>query len=234
MQKLSITFRGTIKPNINVIIWPVIMIFIMITLYVLFFNFTYKKIQNQFKEIKEKEKVVNILETKLELLKSLQGGILDFTDRSLLLLPTENPSLFKSARLNSLADEYGIIIVSKNIGSVSTLDEHISKCEINFNFVGSLDSIFEFLRKLKLEAPVVTIPEIGIEVGAQVANASTNLNVYWSPYPEKLEELSAPIQKLSPQEEEMLEGLAIYEDPKNTFGDITPQEPSDRKTPFQL
>jgi len=32
----------------------------------------------------------------------------------------------------------------------------------------------------------------------------------------------------------MLEGLAIYEDPKNTFGDITPQEPSDRKTPFQL
>lgn len=231
MEVFGISIKGTIKPNIRVLVIPTFLIGMLIILTLVVFKNGFTRISFQLKKLKEAERTENMLKQKVDVLENLKGVVLDKAEVSVIALPEKNPTMFMFAQLRNSADKYLLTILDREARGMYSPEGDLSKMELRFRVRGDHSNIIDFLREIKDLAPLSTVEEVSISIKGNLSEAEVTLFVYWGDFPEKIPPLTEPVRALTEQEEEAYQKIAKLTKPE--FIELNPVEKTDRENPFR-
>ncbi|MFV1917393.1 MAG: hypothetical protein ACC618_02865, partial [Patescibacteria group bacterium] len=199
MTIFGISIKGTLAPNIRILIVPAVVVSTMVVLVIVAFHQGFSRISSQLKELEEAKKIESVLQEKVDLLRQLEGEVLSQADISLIAMPEKNPSILTFSQLTSLATEKGLEITERKARPKFQEKSALSTMRISYSFEGNIDQIVDFLQAIKTYAPVTTVGKVDIEL-KEVLTGEVSLTVYWGDFPKELPALTEPIKNLDTKE----------------------------------
>lgn len=161
---------------------------------------------------------LNKLKTKLGDLQSLNE--FELTERnnlSLRAIPEIKNPLGTLISLRTLASDLGVEIeeISVAVGEVSSesaqiTDSGIAKIDFKVKLGGSKTAVFDFFKKTEESLPIVTADNVKITLSGESATAELALNSYYLTFPEKIGKIDEPVQKLTSDEEKLLDKISVF------------------------
>lgn len=230
MEIFGISIKGIVKPNIRVLLLPLLLISFLLIISLVVFKNGVAKISSQLKQLKDARKIESTLQEKINLLQQMGGAVLSQSDLTVIALPENNPALIMLIQLNSLADKYALAITEKQVSMPLEAQGGLSKATITFKTGGELLQLTDFIKGMRSLAPLSTLDEVSISKEAGVLTAEAKISVYFGKFPEELPPLTQPIKALTDGEELIFEKILGLTKPE--FIELSPTEPGIREDPF--
>lgn len=229
MEVFGLSIEGSLKPNIRILAFPVILVIIVVVLAFIIGQRGITQITTSLKDLRDIEATSNAYEARVNSLEKIGEVVIDQTDTTLVALPEKNPSLIMIYQLNRLADNYSLDLSSIGTNSGSPIGQ-IQKGQITFVVGGGSRDVIDFMKEIKRITPLSTVDLVDMKTEGETTQASMQITIYWSGFPTELPPISQPIVELSRGEQKLVELLSQLTKPE--FITLSPSEPSTREDPF--
>ena len=190
---------------------------------------------DQIKATREKiarlEKETSVFEEKVSILQDFSATSSNYINIVSTALPDQNAGITFISQIKRGTQLVPVVISNINAGS-PLAEEELSKAQINFDVDGSLAEVMNFVQYVSRVSPLSRIEKIRINQTATAARATVTASVFWASFPEKLPDITQPIDQLSADEQTMLADLAKRVQP--VFLRFTPTVTTPRADPFNL
>ena len=230
MEIFGVSCEGTLKPNIRIMLVPLVLIGLLLITSVAVAKNGITKISGQLKQLNSEKRTENTLTEKAGVLQQMEGVVLDNADKTVIALPSENPSIMMLVQLNSLAEKHELVFTKREVTKTNIRIEGLQGVLISFAMQGDMEKIINFIKDVNSIAPLSNFTEVRISEKQGLYVADVGLNVFYSQFPEKIPSLNQPVTQLSNQEQIYLEKLSNLTPP--AFIELPPTEPSVREDPF--
>ncbi|NMB56330.1 hypothetical protein GYA19_00110 [Candidatus Beckwithbacteria bacterium] len=229
----KISFEGKKLTNREKLTPIAVLLIVFISL-VIFVIPIFSKIGDNLLKIKENDKKLTILKEKYNELDKIAQNEAAFLDKFKLIesyLPSQKPSmqtlfsLMNMARKNNV--QFSSITVKpgevkkevtaeeallKRDKTKSVKIDNYQKFEISFNLIGTKENVFNFINKLKDNAPLMKIVSFSISIADLKASNSLittklTLNVYYQNPIQNLPSIETALPKLTQEENDFLDNL---------------------------
>lgn len=221
------TGDSLVNPNVKLLAVPVLSTSVFTILLIFAISTGYSKIITQNEDLEIAKKSEAILETKVQILRKIEDGILEYSDDSIVAMPDRNSSLWALVQVKRLAQKHNIdlseLSVSSQGGGVS----------LSLNLSGESGAVIDYLKEVRRLAPVMTLGEVSIDSGNGIGVfiASTSVTTTWADLPTELPPLTQPITDLNEKEKNLLDQIARLEHPE--FTSLSPSgQTEERVDPF--
>lgn len=221
--------KSLIPPNIQILIYPSIILTALAILSFVVINFGLAQISKQSQAVSEAKINEKILAEKEATLTEISATVAKEAASVSLALPEENPALAILSQLKLLALSKTIVLSNIKVG-VGSQEENLLRVNISFNANGQDINVLDFLSSIKNISPITTIEKIKMSQVSGVLSADTNVRGYWSLLPKTLPKVTEPVTNLSEPERNLLEKVMALTPP--SFTQVTPSAPSIRDNPF--
>ncbi|OGM86730.1 hypothetical protein A2614_00170 [Candidatus Woesebacteria bacterium RIFOXYD1_FULL_40_21] len=221
--------KSLIPPNIQILIYPSIILTALAILSFVVINFGLAQISKQSQAVSEAKVNEKILAEKEATLTEISATVAKEAASVSLALPEENPALAILSQLKLLALSKTIVLSNIKVG-VGSQEENLLRVNISFNANGQDINVLDFLSSIKNISPITTIEKIKMSQVSGVLSADTNVRGYWSLLPKTLPKVTEPVTNLSEPERNLLEKVMALTPP--SFTQVTPSAPSIRDNPF--
>ncbi|OGM75916.1 hypothetical protein A2210_00985 [Candidatus Woesebacteria bacterium RIFOXYA1_FULL_40_18] len=221
--------KSLIPPNIQILIYPSIILTALAILSFVVINFGLAQISKQSQAVSEAKVNEKILAEKEATLTEVSATVAKEAASVSLALPEENPALAILSQLKLLALSKTIVLSNIKVG-VGSQEENLLRVNISFNANGQDINVLDFLSSIKNISPITTIEKIKMSQVSGVLSADTNVRGYWSLLPKTLPKVTEPVTNLSEPERNLLEKVMALTPP--SFTQVTPSAPSIRDNPF--
>lgn len=221
--------KSLIPPNIQILIYPSIILTALAILSFVVINFGLAQISKQSQAVSEAKINEKILAEKEATLTEVSATVAKEAASVSLALPEENPALAILSQLKLLALSKTIVLSNIKVG-VGSQEENLLRVNISFNANGQDINVLDFLSSIKNISPITTIEKIKMSQVSGVLSADTNVRGYWSLLPKTLPKVTEPVTNLSEPERNLLEKVMALTPP--SFTQVTPSAPSIRDNPF--
>jgi len=230
MEIFGLSIKGTLKPNLRVLVVPTILIGSLLIVSVIVIKNGINQISSQVKTLSELSKSEKKLEEKANVLKNMGPIVVDQADQTVIAIPKNNPSVLMLFQLSQLANEKELVVVEKEV-AVSREDKSgITSSIVTLKAVGQIEQIIPFLQGIKTLAPLSNIMEVNMKEDKSFIEIETKVAVYYSDFPTTIPALTQPINKLTKNEEQIYEKISGLKLPDLT--QLSPKEPGVREDPF--
>lgn len=222
----------SIKSNIQPLIIPITIIFVVVILLIIAAPMGYSRISESLSTLDDYQTQESKLEEKLVSLREIRNEILPQTSNTVLSLPDRNPVLYKYNVIKSVNESFPDISLlgmtsNKNRISEGGIDTMAIKVEYSG---GNFDQIIEVLERITNTIPYTTISEFTLST-QQGFSYLVTYNVYWSQLPETITNISDPVTSLNSDDLSTLEYLSSLGRP--AFTSLEYQSYPDRTNPFR-
>ena len=221
--------KSLIPPNIQILIYPSLILTALAILSFVVINFGLAQISKQSQAVSEAKVNEKILAEKEATLTEISATVAKEAASVSLALPEENPALAILSQLKLLALSKTIVLSNIKVG-VGSQEENLLRVNISFNANGQDINVLDFLSSIKNISPITTIEKIKMSQVSGVLSADTNVRGYWSLLPKTLPKVTEPVTNLSEPERNLLEKVMALTPP--SFTQVTPSAPSIRDNPF--
>lgn len=230
MEIFGLSIKGTVKPNTRILAVPVTLIIVLSFMALKIGQNGIARITTKIKELREAQRVEHTLDARATLLGREEGVVLGQADLSTVALPEKNPSLLMLNQLSLAAERHALDLAGKKVAQGVPTGQGVLSGQVSFVLIGNLQEIIEFLKEIKTLAPISTIDEVNIKIDGGEARVNANLSVYWSSFPRELPPISQPIDKLSQEEQSLINRISQLLKPE--FVTLPPSAPVEREDPF--
>ncbi len=230
MEIFGLSIKGTIKPNVRVLIIPSVLIGSLVILSLVVFKNGYLRISTQIKQLRDAEQIENTLTTKIDTLQQIRGIALDQADKVVIAVPEKNPAIMMLAQLNFLANDYSLIVENKVVNPPRVKEGELSTVKILFSIEGELLPLIGFLKGINNLTPLSSIESANIALRGNIARIEVAITTYFGEFPTKIPPITQPITTLTDQEKVQLEKLSALKEPE--FIELDPTQPDKREDPF--
>lgn len=188
----------------------------------------------QNKKFSDANKLEQTLATKERFLSTFGREISLQVQSSNFAVPSQNTVFSVLPRIRIAAADTSILLTTITIGRPSQDENGLSRISITISAQGSKDAIFQFVKSVLAQAPIVTLENLTLDESTEgVSEVTVTFSSYWATLPSKLPKLEEPIAELSDGERNTLAKIIGLSTP--TFGaELAPQAPSSRVDPFGL
>jgi len=198
------------KNEINFLIKPVAIIFIIVVLILLVSVFGLKKmtlVRSENQLAKEKETTFQTKATILETVESVLPGDITFLD---VVLPSRGSVLYGLSQIKNQAINYNLFISNMKSGTVIPGSAGVSKVTISFEAEGEEQNVYKFLDSFSTLLPLMNIDKVGLSKSANLVRASVSVNIFSAELPKKIPALTGVVNELTTKEITLLKELATY------------------------
>ena len=227
------------KDNIRIgsyksLLIPLVLFVVLIALFAYIVNISYTKISAQVASIKSLRQDIAVFQNRIEGLRAFQDREFPDSDKLLAALPEENPSLWMLSQIKRKAEENIITIQERNTSFSSSEGSGIASGNITFSAQGGKENMINFLLTFPKIAPLSKIArlELSMDEEGTATTANVEISVYYAKLPQRLPEITEAVNKLTPEEEEMVGKLTKLELPE--FTTLSPNSPFEVKDPFSF
>ena len=231
MEIFGISIKATIKPNLRVLVLPSMLLIILVTLTAIVFKNGITRISAQLNNLQDSKKTENILQEKVDVLRRIQGAVLNQADITALAIPEKNPGVLMLSQINQKAESLGLTVVDRKTGSLPKPIADMSSMKLIFALEGELPTMVDLAKDIKELAPLSTINVVRINKERGILSMKVDMEVYWGDFPTLLPPLTEPIKTLSQNEEMMVNNLGKLEKP--AFIELEASAPQPRENPFR-
>jgi hypothetical protein len=226
-----------IQGDIEILIVPLGIIFMVIVLMIISIKIIFDKISALNQELSDNQKTENMLKLKLTSLQAVDPALVNQSEISTLALPGSNSALDAVSQIRNQAKITNVVISnlsSNNLGSPP--GTNVNSTELNFNADGNFIDIANFINKIKNSTPINRFDTIKISSQNSISNSSYRLSaimfVFWSPLPKTIPAITEPLEKLDPEETKVLSQISILQRP-TTNGSAPSSVGVGKTNPFQ-
>lgn len=231
MEIFGLSIKATLKPNLRVLIIPSLLIVILVVLSAVVFKNGFERISGQMDSLEESKKIENILEDKVEVLRRIEGVVLNQADISALAIPENNPGVLMLSQVSQKAESSGLIVSDgKTVGSPKAQDD-MSTMNLLITLEGELKETVTLAKEISGLAPLSTINIVRFTKESGALAMELDLSVYWGDFPTLLPPLTEPIKTLSQNEAVMIADLGILKKP--VLVELEASSPTTREDPFR-
>ena len=172
------------------------------------------------------------LNEKLNTLKdfSVDGG--NYAAQTLLALPAENSALSAISQIRFKSQSASVIANEMTIGKGPTNESNVTEVNVNFKIVGDFHSMLQFVNLLTTTAPVGGVDIIRISSSSDTSTGDLVYKTYYAPLPDTIPARTDPINKLSDEDNQLLQKISQLEAP--TVINLSAQGTSARTNPFGI
>lgn len=231
MAILGISFERIIKPNVRILTPPILLAIVLVFLGIFVVKNGLERIYAQLNKLEEVDKTLVILQEKVDILREIQGVVLNQADISVISLPEKNPSLLMLTQLNNLVQEKEVTIINKSIQVAQSDSSGIFSMLIRLELEGEFTNILSFIQDIEKVAPLSTVEETDFEKIINGVTSNVSLSVYWGDFPTKIPAITEPIKTLTASEGILLDQLANLIRPELT--NLKASQPISRDNPFR-
>ena len=228
MKDLNLFYK--IDPNLRVLLIPLVLIIVSLGLLVFSVNMGYKQITGQLGQLNEIEEREIKLATKLEILREVQAGLLEYSNASLIAVPDKNPVAWTSSLLKKSIYQNNLTL-KKVKGNARLNDGALYDVILGLELGGELKDLMSFAGSTMEMAPIIKIKSMDISKEKDSYVAKVESVTHWADLPKKLPALDEPITTLSENELRVLADLKTLLRPE--FNVLEPQTESSRQSPFR-
>src|SRR3989344_5390898 len=223
---------GSILTNVRVLIGPTAFLGALVILSVIALRVGVSRVVFLRTQVAESKNEERHLTEKLEVLKSSEASALPLADLSLIAVPSDNPALTIISQVKALASQKGIAITSFEAKQASSVEEDISKTEIELVLAGEMRSLLDFLQALKTISPLVTLDQTTLRQESGAARVDVLLLGNFASLPQTIPSLSSPFNELTAEEKDILAKISSYSQPQ--FTEVLPSGPYERTDLFNF
>jgi Tfp pilus assembly protein PilO len=231
MSIFEFSFKHSLKPNLRILVIPVLMAIIIIFLGVFVVKNGMERITNKLEELDNFEATVITLQEKVNILREIEGIVLNQADITVVTIPDKNPTLIMLSQIETQASEKTVDILNKTTQSQMSGSEGLISARVNLNLTGDLTNILDFLLNLDDLAPISTIDEVDLANSGDLAASNLTMSVFWGDFPTRIPPITEPIKTLTAQEENLVNQLAKLKRPE--LIELKPEAPTIRENPFR-
>lgn len=228
MKDLSIFYK--IDPNTRLLFLPSVLVIVSLMLFFLTINTGYSKITNQIDNLEDVKNQEQTLGAKLEILRKVQEGLLEYTNASLMAVPDKNPVAWTSSLVKSSISKNELKL-NRASARITNSNGKLSNVTIALELHGGLKNLIAFLSSTMDMAPIIKVKSMKIYRSTNEYTAEVNLNTFWADLPKKLPAINEPITSLNDKELEILVDIKDLLRPE--FNVLDPQPDSTRQNPFR-
>lgn len=212
----------SLENNLRVIVVPLGTLLAAIVIFVLAGNFIFGKITTLLADNDAAQRSKAVLRDKLSSLQSTQGQVSDYAQSLSTALPGDNTALVITSQLKSIAAENSLTLENFAVGP-EVKDQSISHVDVTFDASGPSQNIFNFIDETQTLAPINKVERLklsGAGGGSSTGRGNIVVSSYWASFPTQIPAVSDPLQKITPDEQTMLQALSSLKQPQ--FLDLTP------------
>lgn len=230
MEIFGLSIKGTLKPNIRVLVVPVVLIGLLFVVSVVVLKNGINQISSQMKTLNELSGSEKKLEEKANLLKNMGPIVVDQADQTVIAIPEKNPAVVMLFQLSNLANEKELIVTEKEVAVPSRSKDGIESSIVTLKAVGQIEQILPYLLEIKTLAPLSNIIEVNMKEDKTFLEIETKVAVYYSDFPTTIPSVAQPVNKLSKNEEQIYERISDLRLPN--LSELSPNDPTIREDPF--
>ena len=113
MTILGVSFEHFLRPNLRILITPLLLAIIILFLGIFIVKNGMERITIKLEELDNLESTVITLQEKVDILREIEGIILSHADTSVVAVPQDNSTLIMLTHLSSVANEKSVQIINK-------------------------------------------------------------------------------------------------------------------------
>jgi hypothetical protein len=223
--------RRIISPDVKVLSGPLFVIVLASTLIFLGFNISYEAITTRIEGYKTSKNAERSLTAKLDILKGVEQGSLERSNRLAQILPESHPAAAAISQLK-LKSQEALILTNLELKNEVQLSDNINSAD--FLFEGTSENVTEMigvLLQLGKTAPLNNLKKVEISLNVDgFIDSKVESNIFWSPYPENISSVTAPVSDFTDEENIKIAELNQYELPVSS--QLNPVSPVERENPF--
>lgn len=230
MQQINL--RKLLPPNISVLFVPVVVFLFVITLFVMVLNKGYFQINTEIENLKTSQNKEKSLKDKLDKLKDVSPGTLDASNSVVVALPDKNSGLLLISQVRLFSNKNSLVLKKVELNQASEVSEGLSKMELSGEFeISDYPSLVSLLKDMKSSAPISSIDKLNVKLSKEnIFEAEVDFSSYWGDLPKQLPDITEPFQKLTSEEEDLLNKITKLNRPEFTI--LPPTSPGQRENPF--
>jgi len=228
---LGVSLEHYLKPNLRILITPLLLALIILFLGFFIVKNGMERITFKLEELENLESTVVTLQEKVDILREIEGIILSHADTTVVAIPEKNSTLVMLTHLTSVSEEKSVQIINKRTQSQQIGEEGLVSAKININTTSDFNSILDYLMNLEDMAPLSTIDEVDLSKNGEITSGNLALSVYWGDFPTRIPPITEPIKTLTAEEEDLIKLLAKLKRPD--FIELAPSTPTIRENPFR-
>lgn len=209
----------SLENNLRVIAVPLGYLLGVIVIFVVVGNLISTKINSLLTENSAALLSKATLQDKLSSLQSTQGQVSGFAQSLTAALPETNTALEITSQLKSIAAENSLNLQNFAVGT-EVKDGEVKHVDIAFDAQGQSGNIFNFITETNTLAPLNKVKRVKLTSGSGTSTANITISSYWAAFPTQIPAVSDPLQKITPDEETMLQNLSNLRQPK--FLELSP------------
>ncbi len=189
-------------------------------------------------DLANNQKTENMLKLKLTSLQTVDPNLSTQSEAVIFALPGSNSVLDAVSQVQNQAT--GLHLGVSNIDSengVSVPGSEINSSDLTFNADGDFQSITSFIDNIKKSTPISIFDTIKITNQSQSGNntfrLTATLTSYWALLPKTIPAITEPIEKLTVDENKILNQISSLTEPVNLPGSATSSVAVGKTNPFQ-
>lgn len=215
----------SIDPNITFASFPVVLSLLLSIVLIFVLNTGIKNISNLFSERSALQKSNIALQDKERILSNLKASYLTQSSAILTALPSENSVLLALSQLKTAAQENELAFKFQNANIES--EGKISGVEINAQVTGSYEDIFNYVKTIEKQSPIIKYSLMQYIFGEDLVTLAIRMTTFYSSLPDEIPPLTQPINQLTEVQKQKLNELAGFSQP--TFSNLTPEDYTDER-----
>lgn len=199
-----------LKNEINFLIKPVSIIFIIIILFLSVATLGLKKItliRSENESAKEKETAFLKKASILETVDTVLPGDITFLD---VVLPSKGSVLYGLSQIKNQAISYNLFISNLKSGALVPESAGVSKVAISFEAEGEEQNVYKFLDSFSTFLPLMNIDKVSLNKSSNLVRANISVNIFSAELPKKIPALTGEVSELNTKEIELLKELATF------------------------
>jgi Tfp pilus assembly protein PilO len=219
-----------IDPNIRMLMLPSFLIVVALGIFLFSVNIGYSQITNQVEKLRNIENQEQQLSKKLEILREVQEGLLEYSNASLMAVPNNNPTMWSLSLLRKslYENELGL---NKAEARLKKSENNLYNVSLDLELKGGLKDILVFASSTMKMAPIIKTKSMEVTKEEGDYTAKVELTTFWADLPKKLPALDEPIKGFEQKELEILVDVKKLLRPE--FDVLEPQEDNERQSPFR-
>jgi hypothetical protein len=224
----------TISPTIKLLALPAISILLSVLMTVLVITNGFTRLRAQMDALSGARANEEILQQKVDILRSLSSTLLERSDRTLTAVPSQNPVLWYLSTLRQMTSKHSVLIDRINISLAEGKDGPSGQVRIALGIKGEEQNVLDFALELSEITPLTNLSGVEMDDGGGLVEATVNISSAWYGQPESIPAVSESISDLTDSERVLLEKLFNLSQPVFTsldpsFTGVGRQNPFDKQ-----
>lgn len=219
-----------VDPNMRTLLVPSSLIVASLILFIFSVNVGYSQVTTKISKLKEIETNEENLSTKLEILRQVQEGLLEYSNASLVTVPDKNPLAWTFSSLRKLIYQNSLQVNKAEVKARKGKDK-LSDVTLSLELEGKLSDLIAFIESAVMTAPMIKVKSLDASKEQAFYIADVELTAFWADLPKKIPAIDEPITGLNQNELEVLADIKNLLRPE--FNVLEPNPDSTRQTPFR-